>query len=175
MVSHRFSVLLFLLLFVALYMLLTHGTVHLWQKPKVFSTTTIKEETHQSTNILDKRNNNELETSVTIPKLGKLIGAALLYSSKGRKYYAFRGIPYAKPPIGELRFKVRNLILIALKFLNLNIINLMLKEPEPVEPWEILNATDYGFYCIQLSQAALDYMSEDCLTLNIFTHDVNTL
>jgi len=42
---------------------------------------------------------------VTIPSLGKVIGT-FLSSSNGRKYSAFRGIPYAKPPIGELRFKV---------------------------------------------------------------------
>ena len=35
----------------------------------------------------------------------------------------FRGIPYAKPPIGELRFRA----------------------PEPVEPWEgVLECKDFG-------------------------------
>lgn len=27
-------------------------------------------------------------------------------SSLGQKYYAFRGVPYAEPPISERRFKV---------------------------------------------------------------------
>jgi hypothetical protein len=36
---------------------------------------------------------------------GKLIGI-ITENVYGDKYIAFRGIPYAKPPVGELRFKV---------------------------------------------------------------------
>lgn len=43
---------------------------------------------------------------IVIVREGKLKGAEL-ESSLGTRYIAFRGIPFAAPPIGELRFKVR--------------------------------------------------------------------
>lgn len=81
----------------------------------------------------------------------------------------FKGIPYAKPPVGELRWR----------------------KPEPMEPWEgVLEATDYGNRCMQFQRLngtgsnfwAKEYsmrtlkpkapkpQSEDGLTLNIWTN-----
>jgi hypothetical protein len=42
---------------------------------------------------------------VTIPGLGKVRGSKMS-SFNQREFLSFRGIPYAQPPIGELRFKV---------------------------------------------------------------------
>ena len=60
----------------------------------------------------------------------------------------YKGIPYAKPPLGELRFA----------------------PPEDVEPWgEPLDCTEYGSIALQeRAQYGLS-MSEDCLTLNVWT------
>ncbi|XP_061704123.1 juvenile hormone esterase-like [Cydia pomonella] len=65
-------------------------------------------------------------------------------------YVAFKGIPYAKPPIGALRFKA----------------------PEPPEPWEdIRDATSHGPVCPQYNERLerIDLGSEDCLYLNVYT------
>jgi len=37
-----------------------------------------------------------------------IINGQILKSRNGRSYYSYTGIPYAKPPIGEFRFKVYN-------------------------------------------------------------------
>lgn len=38
-------------------------------------------------------------------KLGRLYGR-VAQALNGENYYSFQGIPYAKPPVGKLRFKV---------------------------------------------------------------------
>ncbi|KAH7946344.1 hypothetical protein HPB49_023405 [Dermacentor silvarum] len=72
----------------------------------------------------------------------------------GTEVDAFLGIPYAEPPIGELRFR----------------------RPQPVRPWEgAYNATSKPRACRQvpfdlLGPLALDYSSasEDCLYVNVW-------
>ena len=70
---------------------------------------------------------------------------------------SFKGIPYAKPPIGELRWKA----------------------PEPVEADDgTYDATHFGKSAIQLKASSElasmnpEGQSEDCLTLNIWTADL---
>lgn len=48
---------------------------------------------------------NVIERPVVITGLGKIEGS-VLRSRLGALFYAFRGIRYAAPPIGDLRFKV---------------------------------------------------------------------
>lgn len=82
---------------------------------------------------------------------------------KDPRITVFRGVPYAKPPVGKLRWRA----------------------PEPAEDWEgIRKCYEYGdmpmmrihpgigddFYTKELHPTAADYgMSEDCLYLNIFS------
>ncbi|MFX1477553.1 MAG: carboxylesterase/lipase family protein, partial [Promethearchaeota archaeon] len=81
-------------------------------------------------------------------KSGKVQG----YSEKGIEVY--KGIPFAEPPIGDLRFL----------------------PPVPKKPWDgILDATKYGpcsfqgFTQLEEWFGKLEPESEDCLTLNIWT------
>src|SRR5262245_61791961 len=79
---------------------------------------------------------------------GTVKGAA---SADGR-VRVFKGIPYAAPPVGDLRWK----------------------EPQPAAAWEgVRDATEFGRQCMQgpifgditFPQGP----SEDCLTLNVWT------
>uniref|UniRef100_A0A4D5R9U4 Carboxylic ester hydrolase n=1 Tax=Scolopendra viridis TaxID=118503 RepID=A0A4D5R9U4_SCOVI len=67
----------------------------------------------------------------------------------GNVFYSFRGIPYAEPPVGNLRFKT----------------------PVPKRPWtHVINATQDGPPCSQVNFFTLQYAgSEDCLYLNVYT------
>lgn len=92
----RFYVLLLLFGFATIfYMILSHGTVKFYLlKFKLVSS---------STDLSEPKLLNQ--PVVMIPSLGQVIGT-FSSSSKGRKFSSFRGIPYAKPPVGKLRFKV---------------------------------------------------------------------
>ncbi|PNF29114.1 hypothetical protein B7P43_G12621 [Cryptotermes secundus] len=78
-----------------------------------------------------------------------------LTSRKGRQFVGFQGVPYAKPPLGEMRFK----------------------SPEPPESWVgVREATQYAPICTQRSIFAKQVEvagSEDCLYLNVFTPQVD--
>lgn len=64
---------------------------------------------------------------------------------KRKNIVEFLGIPYAKPPVGELRFK----------------------RAQAVEPWDgILEAKEYGAPSVQLDDGQLRG-SEDCLFVNV--------
>ena len=70
----------------------------------------------------------------------------------GGKVRAFKGIPYAAPPVGNLRWQA----------------------PQPVQPWQgVRKADTFGNRCVQARVFAdmvfRDGMSEDCLYLNVWT------
>lgn len=71
----------------------------------------------------------------------------------GDQFYSFQRIPYAKAPVGKLRFKA----------------------PVPIEPWEtVLDATSEGpvpFYVRTQVEGLLK--SEDCLHLNVYSKNVS--
>ncbi|GIX73517.1 acetylcholinesterase-1 [Caerostris extrusa] len=72
---------------------------------------------------------------------------------------AFLGIPFAQPPVGDLRFK----------------------KPKPVQPWtDTLQATEMPPACIQYTECPFPWYDdmpgkrEDCLYLNIYTPIIAT-
>ncbi|XP_055953429.1 esterase E4-like isoform X1 [Argiope bruennichi] len=88
----------------------------------------------------------EYGTTLTL-KQGLVIGR-ILKTSNGRDFYAFRGIPYATPPIGLLRFK----------------------EPLMFPGWAgTLDARDYRSACPQWDVQGRMKGAEDCLFINVFT------
>ncbi|XP_057321823.1 venom carboxylesterase-6-like [Microplitis mediator] len=90
------------------------------------------------------------ESSVKL-SLGKIRGY-YKKSFNGRLYRAFEGVPYARPPVGELRFR----------------------EPQPAGPWPgVLTARRTEGGCLEyqhLLGSADDQVqgTEDCLYLNIY-------
>ncbi|KAK7071886.1 Carboxylesterase [Halocaridina rubra] len=90
-------------------------------------------------------------------RMGTIIGTAEFTEqptsppTTGRPFYAFRGIPYAAPPVGRLRFR----------------------DPQEIEvPWPggRLDATQFRPFCPQYDHDTNQVVGqEDCLYLNIYT------
>ncbi|CAK1555095.1 unnamed protein product [Leptosia nina] len=80
-----------------------------------------------------------------------------LENDYGNSFYSFKGIPYAEPPLSDLRFKA----------------------PRPKQPWPgVYQAKTHGPMCYQIdffTRQTPDYIpsgSEDCLYLNVYTPDI---
>ncbi|XP_046742019.1 venom carboxylesterase-6-like [Diprion similis] len=97
---------------------------------------------------------NDVDPLVKI-KNGTLVGV-LMKTRKGREYAGFRGIPYALPPIGELRFQ----------------------PPRPTASWDgVRSAKEDAEICVQrniyVHQEEI-VGNEDCLYLNVYTPKLPT-
>nr|UUB32814.1 carboxylesterase COEC5 [Dendroctonus valens] len=84
-------------------------------------------------------------------KQGTILGTTGV-NLDGDEFYKFLGIPYAKPPIGPLRFKA----------------------PEPCEPWAgTRNCTQDGSTCLNMDPFTKKPIgTEDCLFLNVHTRSL---
>ncbi|XP_047527154.1 juvenile hormone esterase-like isoform X1 [Vanessa atalanta] len=95
-----------------------------------------------------------MNNAIVTVKEGKLQGT-IQNLPDGTKYYSFKGIPYAQPPIGKLRFMA----------------------PKPLMPWNgILKAIDHGPVCPQTDLLTRNILegSENCLFLNIYTQSLQS-
>ncbi|XP_044261769.1 venom carboxylesterase-6-like [Tribolium madens] len=92
---------------------------------------------------------------VTLPDLGQLEGTRGT-SLKGRTFYKFEGVPYARPPVGKYRFR----------------------EPVSPKPWQGIWQAKILYKCMQNFQYTPpggDFVigDEDCLYLNIYSPNVD--
>jgi carboxylesterase type B len=94
---------------------------------------------------------NAVLSEIVVTSDGKVEGT-LLTSRLNKQFYGFFKIPYAEPPVKDLRFQA----------------------PRSVKKWTgILDATKKSPICFQ--QGRNDKMSEDCLHLNVFTRNFTKL
>ncbi|XP_046977685.1 juvenile hormone esterase-like [Vanessa cardui] len=76
----------------------------------------------------------------------------------GCPFFSFKGIPYAEPPVGDLRFKA----------------------PQPKKPWQgVRDATEHGSSCFSFEMFTNETQapegSEDCLYLNVYAPNIAPL
>lgn len=94
----------------------------------------------------------QADSPVVTTPMGPIKGVKDQCEQTGETVYRFRGIRYAKAPVGDLRFR----------------------KSVPVDKWtDTLDATSYGAGCPQKIPMGFDdfapkVMSEDCLFLNVY-------
>lgn len=95
--------------------------------------------------------NSQPQPGVIQTSCGRIKGSPL--NVNGRRVYQYLGIPYAEPPVGDLRFK----------------------KPKPIRPWsQTLIANKMPAACIQYTSYHFPWRdtqrnkSEDCLYLNVW-------
>ncbi|CAH0761910.1 unnamed protein product [Diatraea saccharalis] len=101
----------------------------------------------------DLRGGRMTEAPIVTVEQGQLQGKTV-NSPSGKGFYSFQGIPYAKPPLGTLRFKA----------------------PEPADPWDgVRDATSEGNVCPQIDPILTKEFigDENCLYLNIYTPNLD--
>ena len=99
-------------------------------------------------------NDSSVDRAVITLASGQISGAP---SSRGEEVWVYRGIPFAAPPVGDLRWR----------------------PPQPVDPWDgVSDATLAAPACIQniapvgadsFYDPGVDRTSEDCLYLNVWS------
>lgn len=100
-----------------------------------------------ATNVSDTVNNGTI-TRIVHTLSGPVRGFLERSHFEARDYFAYRGIPYARPPTGELRFRA--------------------PRPLPANAWPALDARSSGAPCMQETAAGTIIGAEDCLTLNVY-------
>ncbi|KAK9880890.1 hypothetical protein WA026_013217 [Henosepilachna vigintioctopunctata] len=66
----------------------------------------------------------------------------------GKSLFMFQGVPYAQPPLGNLR----------------------LADPQEHENWnDVKDCTNRNIVCLQISKETTEFETEDCLILNVYT------
>lgn len=90
------------------------------------------------------------EKTLTVDTTAGAIKGLEMETRFGAKFWAFRGIRYAEPPVGKLRFQ----------------------NPQPVKAWkpQVFDATKDGPICPQVT-VNRTWLSEDCLRLNVYTKE----
>ena len=110
-----------------------------------------------------------VRAQIVSTKYGPVQGA-IRTTETGKGYFSFQGIPYAKPPVDKLRFRVRTS-----RFTCARVFKFMLQDPEPPIPWVFpLNCTVEGPIFWGVSEVTGEIEgSFDALHVNVFTNNLN--